>query len=667
MKHIFWLLLATLFFSISCDKIPFWGSKSFYTHKIDDNNGVYLLSENFPLHADGKTDDSEAIQAAIDYVQKYNGFGIVFIPSGQYAIHNPVYVWRGIRLIGYGRKRPQFILPENTHGYQSQKQYMVQFMDRKPLLDQEPVDAGNTTFYSGISNIDLKIEKGNPSAVGIRFNAAQLSSLEHMDFKIESGIAAVEQAGSQIFDCKFNGGGFGLTLDGSSSGAQTLIMNCKFSNHDQAGILTCDAGLTVIGCGFENMSHAIVVRENRVEKLYIQDTYCKNVTVSAVLTSKYNSPDNYILMDTFQCANTPNVLLFRDRNTPVSINEQFFQINELYHGLLIDRQVANKYNKSIRTKYGYNVLEDLDDPVEFKVPRLPGSNNWFNVQEYGAIGDAYTDNTIAFNKAITDHKTIYLPMGLYVISEPLVLRKNTKIVGLHPKATQIILLDNTAKFSNPDSLEPMVIAPENGKNMISGIGFNAGLNPGTVQLRWMAGRHSYLNDIWFEWGGQGDTQQDKEFSSSLRIDNNGGGFFKNIWCANLFANTSVMIQNTQTPGQVYLMGTENNHRNIAIQNVENWNMTAIQCEENMGRQQSLMIDVRQDSRVNFNNVFVKREITLKKDNNFSLRLDENSSVVIRGMHNSSWGNVPFDTAVFYTGQQLLISEKDFSYTRVPNH
>jgi len=66
------------------------------------------------VHADGVGDDSAAIQQAIDKVKakgatganSRGGAGIVFVPEGRYRLSQTVYVWRGIRLIGYGSTNP---------------------------------------------------------------------------------------------------------------------------------------------------------------------------------------------------------------------------------------------------------------------------------------------------------------------------------------------------------------------------------------------------------------------------------------------------------------------------------------------------------------------------------------------------------------------------------
>ena len=105
---------------------------SVYRSPIDDPKAVYLTSKDFAVRADGLADDSDAIQAAIDRLQESNGQGIVFIPQGRYRLTRTVYIWPGIRVIGYGATRPVFVLADSTPGFQKGVGTMVFFAGMRP-------------------------------------------------------------------------------------------------------------------------------------------------------------------------------------------------------------------------------------------------------------------------------------------------------------------------------------------------------------------------------------------------------------------------------------------------------------------------------------------------------------------------------------------------------
>ena len=150
---------------------PLWGA-SYYTVRLDDPKAVYLARNDFAVRGDGIADDTDALQQAINKVQETTNQGIVFVPEGRYRLSKTIYIWPGIRVIGYGANRPVLVLGENTPGYQDKdnEKHMVLFAGWRPGAgrggrggpgapggqppgrgagDQTP-DAGPGTFYSAL-------------------------------------------------------------------------------------------------------------------------------------------------------------------------------------------------------------------------------------------------------------------------------------------------------------------------------------------------------------------------------------------------------------------------------------------------------------------------------------------------------------------------------------
>ncbi len=115
MKQI--LLLIVILFST----LLTLNAQSVYNQKPDDSEALYFTSEAFKIKADGKQDVSEALQLAINKLKKEKNFGVLFIPEGKYLISKTIYVPKAIRIIGYGKNRPEFILGKNTSGLSGRK------------------------------------------------------------------------------------------------------------------------------------------------------------------------------------------------------------------------------------------------------------------------------------------------------------------------------------------------------------------------------------------------------------------------------------------------------------------------------------------------------------------------------------------------------------------
>ena len=102
-------------------------AQSVITTRPDDPAAVYLASAGT-----NDSDDTSALQAAIDKAGASFSGGIVFIPSGRYRLTRTVYVWRGVRLIGYGATRPVFLLPDETPGFQNGVGTLIMFSGGGP-------------------------------------------------------------------------------------------------------------------------------------------------------------------------------------------------------------------------------------------------------------------------------------------------------------------------------------------------------------------------------------------------------------------------------------------------------------------------------------------------------------------------------------------------------
>src|SRR3954453_7541443 len=84
---------------------PAFGA-SVFTMRPDDPAAIYLTTADFGARMDGAADDTAAVQAAVDKAAGNVNGGIVLIPSGRFRLVHTVYVWRGVRVIGYGATRP---------------------------------------------------------------------------------------------------------------------------------------------------------------------------------------------------------------------------------------------------------------------------------------------------------------------------------------------------------------------------------------------------------------------------------------------------------------------------------------------------------------------------------------------------------------------------------
>ena len=639
---------------------------SFYPVRLDDPNAVYLTPDKFPVRADGVTDDADALQQAINKTQETMHQGVVFIPEGRYRLGKTVYIWNGIRLIGYGRHRPVFILGENTPGFQEGSgKYMVQFVSDRPA-DGRPIrDANPGTFYSGMSNIDIEIRDGNQAAVGVRAHFAQHCYLAHMDFRVGSGRAGIEEVGNEAEDLHFFGGDFGISMHKPSPSWPFVLIDSSFVGQRKAAIETEEGGLTIIRNQFKNVPAAIAIRENRAEELWMEDSRFEDITGPALIISEEKNARTQINLKNVVCQRVPVLAKFRETGGEIVGRYPLYKVNLLTHGLQIADLAAPP---QVGTTYEIAQIEAVPALATSDIASLPPPETWINLRSLGAKGDGVTDDTDIIEEAIAKHRAIYLPSGRYRVTDTITLKPDTVLIGLHPYSTQIVLADSTPGFEGFGAPKPLLETPRGGANIVTGIGLDTGMNGRAVGAKWMAGKDSLMNDVRFLGGHgmynpdgtrfhvynnnrTGDPDANRRWDSqywSLWITDGGGGTFKDIWTPNSFAQAGLYISDTATEGRIYAISSEHHVRNeVKLRNVSNWQIYALQIEEERGEGPNcLPVDIDHCSNITFANLYLYRVMSTYSPFPYAVKVKSSRDLRFRNVHVYSPSKFAFDNTIF---------------------
>jgi len=659
MKLVLFVFLSFCVCSIFASTKP---SNSFYTQKPNDAQAVYFTPENFGISADGKTDVSDQLQKAINQVKTDQNFGIVFIPEGTYAISKTIYIPGAIRVIGYGKNRPVIVLKKNSPGFQEpnlkdkgKASYMFWFTSSIAEPGKDINDAGAGTFYSCLSNIDLKIEDGNPQAVALRTHFAQHSFVAHCEIQIGKGKAGLFDVGNFMEDVKFYGGDYGIFTTKASPGWQIMVLDCSFEGQRKAAIKTQEAGFTIVRMSVKNVPSAILVEPNYWEKLFMEDCRFENISGPAIEVSNEGNANMQVNLRNLVCKNVPVLVSYPKTNTQTVAPSDIYQVKRFIYGLQMNDLDAPA---EIQTTFEPEVLKVL--PAEFvsDVPKLPEMTSWVNLKSLGAKGDGLTDDTKAIQEAIEKYPTIYVPQGSYRISEPLKLKSNTVLIGLHPMGTNFAIAEDAPAFGSFGSPQSLIEAPQGGTNIITGIGlYTAENNYRAVACKWMAGEKSMIDDVkligghgtmrpgpkvpW-KWEERQQTQDLRPKSGneqvwdtqywSLWVTGNGGGIIKNIWSASTYATNGFYASNTNTRGSV-----EHHVRNeVRFKNVSNWKVYALQLEEESRESTECQpLEVEKCSDMTFANLYMFRVIRVKVPYPYSVRTWDCSNIEFLNVHNYS--------------------------------
>jgi len=700
-------LLAAIALSITAVSLSA-SSSSYYPSRLDDPKAVYLTPENFPVHGDGIADDTDAVQQAINNVQETTNQGILFIPSGRYRLSKTIYIWPGIRVIGFGETRPVFVLGADTSGFQQGPAYMVFFAGfrpgsirpsnssgaasrRFPPAGAKPPDASPGTFYSAMSNIDIEIGEGNPGAVGVRAHYAQHCFLAHMDFRIGSGLAGIHDGGNVAQDLHFYGGQYGIWTRKPSPGWQFTIVDATFEGQREAAIREHEAGLTLIRPQFKNVPTAISIDPKYADELWVKDGRMENISGPAVIISNENGARTEINMENVACRNVPVFASYRESGKQVAGAGETYVAKTFSHGLHFDDIAAVP---KIQDVYETTPLKALPEPTKSDIPDLPPMDTWTNIRSLGARGDGVADDTEVLKKAIAAHRTIYLPSGQYLVSDTITLRPETVLIGLQPSVTRIVLADSTPAFQGVGSPKPLLETPKGGTNIVTGIGlYTNGINPRAVAAKWMAGPESLMNDVRFL-GGHGtvepgstaeeaskvwekiynnthtaDSDLNRRWDGqypSLWITDGGGGTFLDIWTPSTFAQAGLYISNTTTEGRIYELSSEHHVRNEAVlRNVSNWKIYALQTEEERGEGGfALPLEIDNSSNITVANLHMYRVVSSYQPFPYAIRVTNSKTIRLRNVHCYGDNKVSFDNAVYDQSHSLEVRQREFAWMTI---
>ncbi|HUB34691.1 MAG TPA: glycosyl hydrolase family 28-related protein [Bryobacteraceae bacterium] len=676
------LLLATFLAGM----IPIAFGTSFYPSRLDDAKAVYLTSDRFPVRGDGQADDSAAIQAAIDQVQETTGEGILFVPEGRYRITKTIFVWSGVRVIGYGEKRPVFVLADHTPGFQQGIADMFFFSGGRPIragaggragggragggrfgrgnfrpLPTPPgtvpqaqgiADANPGTFYSAMSNVDFEIGKENAGAVGIRFHVAQHGYLAHIDFQIGSGLAGLNDIGNEAEDLHFHGGRYGILTRKPSPAWQFTLIDSTFDGQREAAIRENEAGLTLVHDEFRNVPTAIAIDPRYSDQLWVKNARFENISGPAVVISNEKNRMTEVNMENVVCDHVPVFARFRESGRELAGPGAIYEVKVFGHGLTLP---ALGGVGEIKTRYDAAPLPAVPAPLPNAIRALPAQSTWVNLKSLGIKGDGVTDETAAIQKAIAEHPVLYIPSGAYIISDTLKLRPDSVLIGLHSDQTQFDILDSTPGFQGPGAPRPLLEAPRGGHNIVTGIGlYTNGINSRAVGALWMAGEDSLMDDVRFL-GGHGTNGPDGKRVSpysanlssdpdprrrwdaqypSLWITHGGGGTFANIWTPSTFAQAGLYISDTSTPGRVYELSAEHHVRTeIKLDQAANWELYALQTEgEREESASAYSLDISRSHNITIANYHGYRVVRSYHPFPYAVRLYDSHDIRFRNIH-----------------------------------
>ena len=650
------IVLAVLFGAcsgVAYAAIP--ASVSAYQSMPDDARAVVVRARG-----DGRADDSDALQQAIDSAANKGAGGIVFLPSGRYRITKSLLIPIAVRLYGVGKTRPVLLLAPNTPGFQKGVANMVIFTGTDtynvgavamPVPGAVPFstapgkavrDANSSTFYSALSNVDFEVGDGNPAASGVRMHTAQHSNLSHIDFRMGSGLAGVYQVGNIAYNLRFYGGRYGILAEKTSPAWQFTLLDSTFDGQRDAAIREHEAALTLANTEIRNTPVGIEIDRGYGDWLWGSDLRFENVSKAAVVISNENNVYTQVGFERVSARKVPVFARVRDSGKALAGQGGAYQVADFSHGLKVATAgLPGVFDTSYRT-----APLPAKENTERVLRALPPTAQWANARGFGAKGDGVADDTAALQKAIDSRRVVYLPLGVYAVNDTIRLKPDTVLIGLHPGLTQLRLPNGSPLYQGAGTPKALIESARGGDAIVTGIGINTGeVNGRAVGILWRAGERSLVDDIRVQWSAGAATDPyakpdrfataawwDRQYPS-IWVTDGGGGTFTGVWTPAGHAQAGFYVTNTKTPGRVYELSAEHHVRNeIVLDGVENWSFYAPQTEEEvLDGADSVSLDIRNSKNLLFANYHAYRVTRSIKPAPTAVRITDSSGIRFRNV------------------------------------
>ncbi|MBR1406950.1 MAG: SMP-30/gluconolactonase/LRE family protein, partial [Bacteroidales bacterium] len=610
-----------------------------------------------------------------------------------------------VRVIGYGKTRPQFILSKKSPGFadehpadKGKSKYMFWFTGGIVTNEDRVGDAGAGTFYSCMSNIDIRIEDGNPQAVALRTHFAQHSFVSYMTINIGKGKAGLFDVGNEMENIAFIGGEYGIFSTKASPGWQVMMADCYFEGQRKAAIYAQEAGLAIVNLQAKNVPTVYEIQEGFNDRVFMENCRFENVTGPAIVIATENNSNTDVTLRDIVCSKVPVLVKYLRTGEQTKVADKVYCVKSFNHGL----QMASLTDTpAYRTDMDIVPLAKLPAVLKNDIPQLPGMETWVNVRDYGAKGDGKTDDTQAIRRAMAAGDNVYFPTGWYIVSETIKMNRNTKFIGLHPFATQLKLLESTPAFSSFGAPAAILESSEGGQNFLNGIGINTGaFNYRAVGVKWMAGADSYMNDVKYV-GGHGTMRKptpapqggqqnrggarpggasnvstpenpvraagfDNAWDNqhwSLWV-NRGGGTFKDIWTANTYATNGFLATDTDVPARIYAMSIEHHVRSeVRLRNVANWKIYCMQTEEeSVESKECQPLELDDCHNITFAELYMFRVIRFNWPYHSSVRMRGCRDIEFLNVHN--FGQVKYSNDIPIYDQAKEIEVRPWEFARL---
>ena len=382
---------------------------------LPTNSGAINVKD-YGAKGDGITDDTQAIQKAIQLVPRSNSKHVtIYFPNGTYSVSNSLKWLDGqgnwfpyLSFEGESRTQTIIKLKDYTSGYNDSNnpKAVIVTGSQNPKSD----GGGNEAFRNSIYDLTVDTGVGNSGSIGIDYIANNKGAIRNVMIRGQ--------------------GKYGLNFSRAWPGPN-LIKNVSIDGFDYgiASLNHYQYGITFEHISLTNQKLAGITNKNNVLSIRGLTSINSVPVIQNTATSGFVTLlDGNFSGGSSAVSAVENTGRLYARNIITAGYQSAIKNKGVAIAGTTVSEFASTSFKSLFSSPQTSLNLPIADPPEFH----EDVSQWVSVTAFGAKPDDNTDDTAAIQKAIDSGKsTIYFPTGVYNINSTILMRGNVrKIIGM---------------------------------------------------------------------------------------------------------------------------------------------------------------------------------------------------------------------------------------------